>query len=88
MVDALHQKKWKRVLVQISCALNVGYMSTPNAVSVTNHTVSNTLIGGALLQTLHLFVEFVKKIPMDIRTWMLYDEVYIVVSLNYLASHC
>jgi len=52
VVDALNPEKWKRELVKIYSALNVGY-SFPNAVSVTNHTVSNTQIGGALLQTLH-----------------------------------
>ena len=50
MVDALNPEKWKRELVKISSALNVGYRF-PSAVSVTNHIVSNTLI--ALLQTLH-----------------------------------
>ena len=70
VVAALHQNKWKRLLVQISCALIAGYMSIPNAVSVTSHTVGNTLHGGPILLTLHSFVEFAKKIQVDTPTWM------------------
>lgn len=73
VVDVLDQKNLKMLHAEISCALNAGY-SFPSAISVTNHIVSSTQIGGALLQSLHFSAEFVMKILTDIHTLMFYNE--------------
>jgi hypothetical protein len=73
VVDVLDPKNLKRVPVEISCALSVGCRFL-SAVSVTNHIVCSTQIGGVLLQTLHCSAEFVMKILMDIHTLMFYEE--------------
>jgi hypothetical protein len=72
VVDVLDPKNLKKLHAEISCALNVGY-SFPSAISVTNHIVSSTQIGGALLQNLHFSAECVTKILTDIHTLMFYN---------------
>lgn len=73
VVNVWNPKNLKRVPVEIFCVFNVGY-SFQSVISVTNHIVSSTQIGGALLQTLVSSVKFVMKILMDIRTMMFYNE--------------